>query len=274
MPLVSHPNVTEPAASVLLWRYTDLAKFTALLLGQKLWLSSAEQLAVQDPYEATLPEPSAKAFSDFARADLQNAGHADMPDFQEQLAKLYETVRPYLFVNCWHMSAVESVAMWKIYASEHAGIAIVSSSERMARAFRKSKLEVHLGQVSYVDHEAQFMGPNLFDVALKKRLSYAYESEAILIHMFGSGGKIGPLPTPPPGVEVACNLNHLIERVVISPAADVWFLEMVKALCRKMGVRRPVVQSRLLVPPARTRGVVLRGPASHNPSDASSNLPS
>lgn len=263
MPLVTHPNVSEPAASDFLWRYTDLAKFTALALQKTLWLSSAEQLASQDPYEATLPEASAKLFAEYARADLKKSGHGDVPDFQEQLAKLYEVIRPYLFVNCWHASPVESVAMWKIYASENAGIAIVSSRNRLHRALRKSKLDIYLGRVAYVDHDLDFVGPNLLSAALKKRLHYQYESEVRLIHLVGSGvgQPIGPLPTPQLGIQVSCNLNDLIEKVVISPAADLWFYQMVKELCRRAGIRRPVVQSRIFVPPTKTEGVILRGPS-------------
>lgn len=245
MAIDRHPYLNEPDGEEPLWRYMDLAKFTSLLLTKKLWLSSAEVLAKEDPYEVTISSSNVAEFAHEQMAEI-------VPDFPEKVLKLYEQVRPYLFLNCWHAAKEESVAMWKTYASYDAGIAIVSSGRRMRTALRRSSESLFLGRVEYVDYQQDVIDPrNLFGPALKKRHSFSYEREVRLIHLFGMGRAEGELPPPPAGFGIRCDLSALTERVEVSPAAEDWFVENVRDIAKKFGLRAPVVKSTLLSPRAK-----------------------
>lgn len=51
MPLGDHPTFNRPPVTTPLWRYVDVAKFVDLVASGQLWLTSAELLASNDPYE-------------------------------------------------------------------------------------------------------------------------------------------------------------------------------------------------------------------------------
>lgn len=242
MAVEEHPYLNEPDGAEPLWRYMDLAKFVSLLVTNKLWLSSAEVLAKEDPYEVTISELNVAEFAHEQMAEI-------VPDFPEKVLKLYEQIRPYVFVNCWHAAKEESVAMWKTYASYDVGIAIVSSANRMRRALRRSNESIFLGRVEYIDYQQDVIDPrNLFGPTLKKRHSFSYEREVRLIHLLGMGQPEGELRAPPAGFGIRCDLGALIERVEVSPAAEDWFVDNVRDLAKKFGLRAPVVKSTLLSP--------------------------
>ena len=52
-----------------------------------------------------------------------------------------------------------------------------------------------------------------------------------------------------PGCSFACDLNVLIERVVISPFAPPWYVPMMDRLRERLEFRFPIGQSKLLEAP-------------------------
>lgn len=53
-----------------------------------------------------------------------------------------------------------------------------------------------------------------------------------------------------PGCSFACDLNVLIEKVVVSPYAPPWYALMIDRLRERFGFRFPIDQSKLLGTPA------------------------
>ena len=52
-------------------------------------------------------------------------------------------------------------------------------------------------------------------------------------------------PEPAPGRYIAAELERLIERVLISPAAEAWFGDLVRSVTQRYGFDFPIVNSEL-----------------------------
>lgn len=265
----------------------DLPKFLSLLTGQQLWLVSAEVLARDDPHEATLSNTQflhrawvnheavpnhfmnqiIKHYSKGTDGSAKSAFRMFAME-QEQISHMTLAERRSYFVNCWHAAPHESVAMWKIYASPGLGLAIVSNGARLVESLRNADLELHLGRIRYFDEtKEQIDWSNGFNVVMSKRAPFSYEEEVRLVY-WDTSDVFDPLANdkwneetlrfddvvPPPaltkeGLAVQCDLDTLIQEVVISPGAPRWYADTVRQVCERFELRSNVRQSTLLAPP-------------------------
>lgn len=262
----------------------NLAKFLSLLAGRSLWFANAEVLAAEDPYEAMLPKPNYahrvwKTEADVAQPDL-NALRAKLPIEiaiqtkiereakvrDEQIRQTF-ALRKSFHLNCWNAAAHESSAMWRLYSNE--GIAIVSSMERLTNALAKANRKIYCGHVDYLDYETEgFETGNVFNPLLRKRKSFDFENEVRLVwwdtdvthkHAMVNGNEvwtnrpIDELEDMPirAGVNVDCDLDVLIDEIVLSPTTQEWLAEAVAKLAQSFGLRISVRRSNLLDAPTR-----------------------
>jgi len=190
---------------------------------------------------------------------------------EEQQCIMTKSGRREFFVNCWHAAEHESAAMWKIYGAPGAGVAIITNGGRLEAALDRERRDLHLGAVRYHDpNRIEIGSDNVFDPIMEKRSSYAYEHEVRLVHWETESLHDiladatwneetmrfdGLVDDPSPiilGISLECDLDVLIERVVVSPFAPQWYIPMIERLCDRLGCRFPVASSRLL-----TESVVL-----------------
>lgn len=287
MAIESHPSFSMPLVSTPLWRYIDLPKFVSLLITQKIWLSSAEVLALDDPHEASLSTTqfghrSWQSLDDVPRDTrnhiLREFGPRDhqwpLSAFrsymrQQESIHLYcQFWRRYYFVNCWHAASHESVAMWKIYASPGPGLAVISNGARLSEAFSNCEEPLYLGEVKYFDESREQLDlSNFFNAVLAKRQSFAFEKEVRLVHAEGGHrhdpadfeswndetmrfDTLVPDQRPMiPGIAITCDLTTLIDHIVISPYAPSWYLDTIRSLRDRLGFQFEIKVSQLMTPP-------------------------
>lgn len=286
MPLGDHPSFNRPPVTTRLWRYTDLPKFIDLITSGQLWLTSAELLAKNDPYEGLpgavrFPHRMWQTIHDVPEQlrvqilNIYGAG-ADTPDaafkawfmIEEQRCIMEQSSRRDYFVSCWHAAEHESVGMWKVYASPGGGVAIVSNGARLETALARNEQQFYLGAVEYRDPSAVEIGAaNAFDSVMIKRSSFDYEREVRLVHWHTGDFhdavanfawndermRFDDLIDDPrpltPGMSVECDLSTLIERVVVSPFAPSWYVPMLNRVRERLGHRFVVQKSKLLDAP-------------------------
>jgi hypothetical protein len=284
LPISEHPSFDRPAVTTKLWRYMDLPKFVDLLTSKRLWLANAEILAADDPYEG-LPGAvqfphrmwrSIDGVPDKLRQQillLCSAGTDGTPDaafkswfmVEEQRCIMTQTGRRDFYVNCWHAADHESVAMWKIYGAPGAGIAIVSNGARVETALARNEQNLHLGAVHYHDSKFVQIGmSNVFDTITRKRESYKYEQEVRLVYWHVGESHdalvnanwneeamrfdnlVEDTRPIPPGISFECDVDNLIESVVVSPFAPAWFTTLIERVRDQLGFRFEVTSSTLL----------------------------
>jgi hypothetical protein len=280
MTFTEHPEFfPAPTPESRLWRYMSLAKYLSLIQRRALFFSSLELMAATDPFEGSLPSSRFKYREWNSLDDLPEhvrrmlsmyrgrGGIEGYRDFVDQEVQRTYAYRKSFFVNCWHLNDYESSAMWNIYSSQNEGIAIVSSESRIAAAMSEQSKRIFGGRVSYGDYADENFVLNewsAFPPILHKRVSFAYEDEYRLVywdtsvtHVQGSGVELVERDleeikeqVASPGHYVACDLNKLIDKVMVSPLAVDWFFEVVREVSESVGLPTPV-KSNLLTEPLR-----------------------
>lgn len=287
MPIGDHPSFNRPPVTTPLWRYTDLPKFLELLTSGTLWLTNAEVLARDDPYEGLpgpvqfphrmwrtieeVPEPLRRQILAMRSRGSDGTPEAIFRSWfmgEEQRCIMSRSGRRDYYISCWHAANHESAAMWKIYGSPGAGVAIVTNGGRLESALAGNSEDLNLGAVRYQDPAVFQIGTaNAYDTLMIKRASYAYEQEVRLVHWHTGEfhdalenfswneetmrfddliEDVRPLRS---GMSLACEIDVLIERVIVSPFAPPWYSQMIERLRDRLGCRFPVQDSKLLSGP-------------------------
>jgi len=289
LPLGDHPSFDRPSATTRLWRYTDLPKLIELLTSSKIWLASAEILAQDDPYEGLpgaiqFPHRMWRSIDEVPkelRSQILEIYGKDSNGTPEAAFRLWMMVeeqrcimtlsgRRNYYVNCWHAAEYESVAMWKVYGSPGAGVAVISNGARIEHSLSSTDESFYLGKVRYVEPSfVRIGGSNAFDDVMIKRSNFEYEREVRLVYWDTSEGhdalenfswnaeklRFDDLIDDPrpvnPGMAFDCEVDVLIERIIVSPFAPDWYAPMLDRLRDRLGYRFSVHKSELLAAPPR-----------------------
>jgi hypothetical protein len=217
-----------------IWRFMDFPKFVSMLQKQSLWFTRLDQFL--DPYEGMLTKPTAEFFEE---TKWRGGVH-------------YEKFRKHHCVNCWHMNDYESAAMWELY-SKTDGVAIRSSLSRLQQSFPETvpvrQWGIRGDSVMYLDYDTQRTASKTSEGLmmhlpgyLSKRLSFEHEREYRLAIGLEEHERESV------GVLVPVLLEKLIERVVVSPTAPPWMVELVRQEVKLYELDLPVAQSDLYSP--------------------------
>lgn len=264
MPYKDHPEFLPPQeTNAKIWRYMDLAKFLSIIDRRCLYFVRLDQLTNFDPFEGyytNLNVQFGKArFEDMPQEWKENTG-INTPEIFNKIIESNKRTREIVkynrevtFVNSWHIKGYESAAMWKLYLSNHEGIAIPSTYERLIQALEDYQdFEIMIGKIKYIDYEREAipMG-NMLSPFIYKRKSFEHEDELralIWTPQHGKNDLVNPMNNKfkdVVGLYVPVNLDTLIQRVYIAPSAPKWFFELIASLVRKYGLEVEVVQSDL-----------------------------
>ncbi len=259
-----HPVCRLPQGDTRIWRYMDFTKLVSLLDTRALYFTNLERLSEFDPFEGLYTRANLaneKWFQnlqyDAIPEEMRKPGtaYADKTTFESYkkapiLARAFgKAQRSLTYVNCWHESSHESAAMWKVYLKSDEGIAIQSTVDRLKESLSNyEEFGVFIGEVIYVDFDT-FIIPddNLLAPYLHKRQSFEYEHELRALIWGGQRGKMnlnGP-ETAPAGLNVATDLDILIEKIYASPRAEEWLVKLLKSICSHYNLNKEVVQSDL-----------------------------
>ena len=163
------------------------------------------------------------------------------------------------YATCWHASEHESDSQWKLYASGGAGIAVVSTLERLQQSVDFLP-HIHgiLGQVEYVDFEHHDMRRHPFGTPMRpgllKRKSFEHEREVRGVVLTELNKPQLELDEPfiaklkdemPCGITAKINLRELILAIVTSPIAAPFVKELVGIVTKRHGLDHLVRESQL-----------------------------
>ena len=246
-----HPCFPQPSdPDVGIWRYMDFAKYVALLNQQSLFFSRLDLLG--DPYEGTLSKAEYEQLKKTAEIGEKEG---KLPPrwrgrYFDVLLTSARRARRSIYVNCWHISSGESEAMWKLYASSGYAIALQSTYQKLAAAVTTpAHKHCYIGIVTYTDHHSQDMPRgNIFHSVMHKRDSFSHERECRVV-IWVDPGHDKELESQPAGVVIPLDLTLLIERVIVAPAAPVWFADTVADVTRAYGLNVEVNHSNLIKTP-------------------------
>lgn len=216
--------------SQVIWRYFDFPKLVHLLESSSLFFSRLDLLG--DPFEGSVTNADLSALSQHWVAMSEDSGSP--AGYYEQFHRERDSdPRHRLFVSCWHMNDVESVAMWRLYAGEMKGIAIKST---VGKIRTQLPADGRIRQVAYIDYGVDHtlhLSP-----AYCKRKAFDYEREVRAVIPFDAD-------SPPAGIPVKINLNACIDEIRISPELPSWMASLIRQLLTRYEVNVPCLPSLL-----------------------------
>lgn len=247
-----------------IWRYMDLAKFSALAFSGKLWFPKLAELWSADPWEGFgrakgLKRPSRLAAK--GKVIQMGPGQVLYAELSGFAAKTVRNVHKHVYASSWCMGR-ESLGMWERYGAGARGVAIESSVGSFKRALKQEvrKEQYAFGAVTYHDdmasaHDVRHdftrgsvpASSNLWKVALKvgfnKRSFYEDEKEwraAIFQEQ---------LRPRVEGLLLPVELGVLIRGVRVGPRCDRPTLDAVKEVMRCTALNMPLEESGILKRP-------------------------
>lgn len=259
-----HPTFKQPLdENEKVWRYMDFTKFVSMLHTNSLFFSRADKLG--DPLEGSYSRTSA-----FVRDNLPMPDGLDASDeeaFRKDL-KVNWPVRQKqmtstVAVNCWHLNAHESAAMWRLYLKSNEGIAVQSRYSRLRASFNSASISVYLGRVKYIDYQQEpaevekalhkdpevlISSWNGLEPFVYKRLSFEHEREVRAV-VWPQEKELRQRLAEDGGIGVPVSLEHLIERVYLAPDCPSWLAGLVAGVSRQYGFEFEVCQSTINADP-------------------------
>ncbi|MGY5800585.1 DUF2971 domain-containing protein [Rhizobium sp. LEGMi12c] len=255
MPIEDHPNVPPtPGDEQIIWRFMTLEKLLSLLVTSSIYLTQVEKLRMDDPFESQFTQAHVNLFNLvqtnpsfaelFFREQTQGRGEA-AADYLRNLTAIHtpatlqeaaERSARFCYANCWHINDHESAALWRLYSSNDAGVAIRTTIGRLKNALLTTDRILYLGEVQYIDFNKEIIAlDNAINPIFRKRMSFAHERELRLATMEFNVTK------QTAGISVPCGLEILIGELVVSPLAADWFVDTVRQVVGKF-VSAPMVR--------------------------------
>ncbi len=222
----------NPEAKI--WRYVDFAKFVSMLDSRSLYFCRLDKL--EDRYESVLSAPALENVVAALRPHAYLLPEGVDVDLAARLtaASMTEIHRASIFVNCWHCNERESGAMWGVYSGQ--GIAIQSTVRRLQASFAGVAAPVYVGEVEYIDHDADGMVENKAFMYKNRMYSYEQEIRAFVIESPREVSVVGINEDHPQGLPIPVDLSTLIETVYVAPGRGGWFRDAVQSILAHYGL--------------------------------------
>lgn len=259
MPIIKPSRTSEPVfypkTDYTIVKYIDLTKFISLLYNQSLFFCRLDKL--EDQFEGT----TAKANFDSRvkwNQQLRETGFFTVPMTDETIIKdvteefeSEKKLKAINCVNCWNKKNEESAALWKIYSDFSKGIMIESSISRLKKSLEKRDEEIQLSEIHYLNYNKKKMPDgNIMYPFIHKQIAYSYEDEVRLIYRIktdNNGKHDWTKEEVFEGVYIKCDLDELIEEIVIGPYSPKWFFNLIQDISNKYGLKKAINKSDLSI---------------------------
>jgi hypothetical protein len=230
MPYHRRHYLDDPPDNAVVWRYMNLEKLLSILIDRALFFASASTLRKDDQHEG---QPT--------QSEIDALG-VDLDTARELERRLHKPTEQLLFFNCWHMNDSESDAMWKVYVNGIGGVAIRSTVARLKGCFEDSPKDISIGRISYDNNDNHY--EHALRRFMRKKPAFKHEQEVRLVlydAFLKHRGKHGLL--------IPIDVNVLIEKIVVSPRAEDWFISIVKSVVTRFEYDIEVILSNGSTPP-------------------------
>ncbi len=243
----------EPPDDLVLWRYLDFPKFLDLLTTRTLKMPRASSM--DDGYEGMLGEAAVDA-------RLKSWKLMGEPSYLRQVSwnkELRATSfwRDRTYVSCWNSFPTENAGLWRIYGDDK-GLAIKTTWKRLKESFTAGDCvdRVFYGNIEYKNFATDTVASDTFtDQYFSKRVEFAHENEFRLVahdisrdHSYTDTDPTGL----PKFATIDCDLDALIEELIISPRLGAWVTKSVEATCQVFNGDWRIRQSKLYEAPEKS----------------------
>lgn len=229
-----------PKRDTIIFRYCEEFKFKDLINTKMLYFNELLNYRKNDKREGLIPEANKEGLgNEYLEVIFKDEKIAAQNDWAKK-QKVVTCTQRITGVNCWNLSKKENKRMWNEYALDRRGVIIVSTVGKLIDALSNTKEEIYIGKIKYVSHRTYIHNdPNPFSYAfLKDKAEFEWENELRLItidkhnnnEVVNVISKIRKVTDffeinfeQLKGIEcirINCDVNKLIEGIIISPWAD------------------------------------------------------
>jgi hypothetical protein len=124
---------------------------------------------------------------------------------------------------------------------------LVSNTTKIIKALEQTEEKVQMSEVHYVDYKNdRIPDGNINWPIIHKHKAYNYEKEVRLIYSLPIKPGIEvdwSKEESPTGKSLPVDLSSLLEKVVISPYAEQWYIDLIKDICSKYELDKPIYKS-------------------------------
>jgi len=231
MGIVIEESIKEKLQHTYLWRYMSLPKFLDLVNTQEMYFANNMQLIGEDPYEGALPMFTEMIFSIRKQINFYKQIHPELPDIVnghdyskkiEQVCSTIDKIRECTYINCWHINNDENYLMWKSYANEKGGVAIVTNISSLSEAF-ETDVEIKALPVEYETNAiTKVQLPTYLDIIsdefdIKKLEEIVFTSSLFKKEFFKNEQELRLIFQKVTNNRIKVNLAKLIKCIYISP---------------------------------------------------------
>ena len=241
----------------------DLEKFEFLLRDRALFLCRSDKFS--DPFEATTPrresEYRVKEYIRCSRLLNNPMTMEEAIEKSDEMADLHKRFRIALIINCWHINSTESDAMWRLYLKTNEGVAIQTTYERLIHSLQDNQDQIFVSKVRYLDydkdiwyheHDYPMRGYDLYSPIVHKRKAFGHENELRVFQKIEEAVDTPNYWDHQPnkiGRNLPCNVEILIDKIILPPTAEDDVREKVKSILNKYGFKVEIIKSKLKDPP-------------------------
>lgn len=254
MPLKTehHPSLFQINGDIMLCRYIDLTKLISLLQKKAIFFTRADR--VEDPFEGRYP-PSQREerkkwykYMQETQDFFLNMTDADIDKNIIEYEEFLEKYRALTTISCWDCNYSENALMWRSYCNTTTGILIKSSFSRILKSFENTKEDVFVSRVKYLDY-GKYLIPDgdTFSPFVHKQHFYRQEEEIRLLHQVDEKAWIHDWDKEESknGVYIACDIEILIDEIIIAPFAEEWYSNLVNGILEQYNFNKQVKKSNL-----------------------------
>ena len=214
----THPHFhrySNDSSEIILWKYMDFFKFMYLLRNEKLFFLRTDKFS--DKYEGFMRKLRAEDFNSPVT-----------PVVLTRMDEMYEKVKQFTFVNCWHESNFENMLMWDNYSDAMGGIAIKTTLEKLQNSI-KDERTVYGSPIVYGKEPER---GNSFSPIIYKKEWFMGENEYRLFVV--DNGFHNPqktcLDSADVSREISISTDILVDELYFHPKTEEW----VKTTCREL----------------------------------------
>ena len=249
----------KPSPTDIVWRYMNLKKFESILRHKALFFCRADRFA--DPFEGSIPKREAEYRLEERRKISYYFGNEFTPSKAkksiESISNLHIRFKKQHVINCWHTNNNENDSMWRLYLDSNEGIAIKTTVGNLISSFLATKESLNISSVRYLNYETDIwydakiypvQSYNMFVPLVHKRIEFKHEEEVRLIHSIKTDLNLDEFWNSQPhscGINIAVNVNTLIDEIYTPPTCDDKQLEKVQKILNKYNFDFRILKSGL-----------------------------
>ena len=162
--------------------------------------------------------------------------------------RIFPICREWLYVSCWHRSLHECSAMWQLYGADKNAICIFTTVDKLEKQLhRPDDIDtLVLRDAKYLNHASAKFDEDSLTPFLSKAFPFSFEKELRIVGFDSNTDLNCSDKNSLNGINVKVkSLEQLIDKIVISPNSDSWFLESIQSLCNEFKLNVEVQNSSL-----------------------------